>query len=274
MPPVSPLAVPVPGSSKRRHGCIKARRGRVGVMRWSGVASKRRRPLWVVVVLCCLSIFAVSLPARADTPVGEPSDPGQIAAFRKLYAVATAAYLNNLMPKTAIKAAMKLADGALAGNSSSNVSNRQAFWSLVATDLGMTTQQMVAGLRSGKSIRQLAGSKRWPSVRDDARAWATHELDMRLFLRDPLTHKPVITLKQYTPIRNRIYRATDTLLSVKIVIPKVKPTPKPTPSKTPKPTPSPTKTVKPTPKPAPVKTVKPTVSPATAAIIKAALQAG
>jgi cell division septation protein DedD len=207
-------------------------------------------------MLLCLVILGASVPAYATTPPQGQPDPGQTAAYRKLYAVAINAYNRKLLPKSAVTAAKKLGVGVKPGDQASNAANRQAFWLLVASDVEMTTGSMVDALKSGKSIRDLAGSKNWKQVRDDARAWATHELDIELF-PDPISHKPLISPKRYMPIRARVFAATDKILTVKVPKPKPtqkptpKPTPKPKPTKTPKPTPSPTPTKKPTPKPSP-----------------------
>jgi hypothetical protein len=206
--------------------------------------------------LLCLAVFASVVPAYATPLPNDPPDPGQVAAFRKLYAVATNAYTRKMLPKTAVTAAKALSAGAKPGSASYNLQSRQAFWLLVASDLNLTTQSMVSKLQSGKSVRDLAGAKLWKAVRTDARAWASHELDLELF-KDPITNKPLITYKHYLPIRAKIFKATDTILTVRVPKPKPKPTktptPKPTPTKTPKATPSPatapTPTMTKTPKP-------------------------
>jgi hypothetical protein len=199
----------------------------------------------------------MSAPAYASTLPNDQPDPGQVAAFRKLYAVAMNAYTRKILPKSAVTAAKALSAGAKPGSATSNLQNRQAFWLLVASDLNMTTQSMIAKLQSGKSIRDLVNAKVWKSVRTDARAWAMHELDLELF-RDPITNKPLITYKHYLPIRAKIYRATDTILTVRVPKPKPKPV-KPTPTPKPRPTPS----IKPKATPAPTLTpsAKPTKTP-------------
>jgi hypothetical protein len=207
-----------------------------------------------------LVVFASTVPAYATTLPNDPPDPGQVAAFRKLYAVATNAYTRKMLPKTAVTAAKALSAGAKPGSANYNVQNRQAFWLLVASDLNLTTQSMVSKLHSGKSVRDMASAKVWKAVRTDVRAWATHELDLELF-PNPITNKPLIKKGRYYAIRAKIYKATDTILTVRVP----KPKPKPKPTKTPTPKPAPTKTPKATPSPTspPVPTMTKTPKPTT-----------
>jgi hypothetical protein len=219
-------------------------------MRLSGAKGRQRRPLWVAVFLLCLAVFAAGVPAYATTLPNDQPDPGQVAAFRKLYAVAINAYNRKMLPKSAVTAAKALSAGAKPGSASFNTQNRQAFWLLVASDLNLTTQSMVGKLQSGKSVRDLASAKVWKTVRTDARAWATHELDLELF-KDPTTGKALIDPPHYYRIRAKVYKATDTILTVRVPKPRpVKPTP------TPKPKPTPTKKPTPSPTPKPTKTPK------------------
>jgi len=226
-------------------------------MRWSGALSSPRRPLRVAVVLASLLVVGATIPAYADTPPNDPIDPGQAAAFRKLYAVASAAATNKVLPRSAVVAVDKLANGnpirGQVADAATSAVNRQQFWKIVSTDVGVPASQIIANMRAGSSIHQVAGPGKWLVLRDDVRAWATRELDMELFLKNPISHKPVISKKVYLPIRNRIYVATDTVLNVHM--PKTSkgphPTPSPSPSRTPQPHPS--RTPKPTPSP----TVKP-----------------
>jgi len=218
-----------------------------------------RRPRRVAVAALCALALLAPLPALASTPPRTVPDPGQIAAYRKLYAVTQGAYAANLLPKTTVVAAQKLADGALPADASSIQAYRQAFWLMVGTDLNVPIATIQLRMQTGASLHSLATNKSWPVLRTDVRDWAAYELGLRV-LPDPITRKSALALKAYYRIRTRVYAAVDVLLNSHVAKPR--PTPSPKPTKTPKPTPSPkpTKTPRPTPSPRPSKSPKAVIS--------------
>ena len=218
-------------------------------MRLSGASSTRRRPLGVAVVAALLlALLGFAMPASAQAPPTGAADPGQRAAFRKLHAVAINSYNRKLLPKSALTAVNKLGAGTAVGTPAFNVSARQAFWATVHSDLNQPLTSVIASLKTGKSIHDLATSKQWKKLQGDVRAWATHDLFLELFPTN--SAPPVLTLKKYRVIRNQIYSVTDLVLNGKVPAPKPTKTPKPTP------TPKPTKTPTPKPTPKPTKTPK------------------
>ena len=177
-----------------------------------GRGHRLRRPRRAAVAaLCALALFA-PLPALASTPPRTVPDPGQIAAYRKLYAVTQGAYAANLLPKTTVLAAQRLADGALPADAASVQAYRQAFWLMVGTDLNVPITSIQLRLQAGASLRSLATKKSWPLLRKDVRDWAAYELGLRV-LPDPITRKSALALKAYYRIRTRVYAAVDILLN-------------------------------------------------------------
>jgi hypothetical protein len=205
-----------------------------------------------VVAALLLALIGFAMPASAQSPPTGAADPGQRAAFRKLHAVAINSYNRKLLPKSALLAVNKLGAGTAVGTPAFSVSARQAFWATVHTDLNQSLPRVIASLKTGKSIHDLATPKQWKKLRGDVRAWVTHDLFLELYPAN--SAPPVLTLKKYRVIRDHIYSVTDLVLNGKVPAAKAKPTPTPKPTNTPKPTPTPKP--KPTPTPKPTKTAK------------------